>query len=97
MAALCKRSGLIIATGGGCVTREENLDILRQNGRIFWLQRDVDKLPVSGRPLSQKTAPQELYRMREPMYRRFADRIICNNNDINDTLAEIRARWEETI
>ena len=97
LAALCKRSGLVIATGGGCVTREENLDILRQNGRIFWLQRDVDKLPVSGRPLSQKTAPQELYRMREPMYRRFADRIICNNNDINDTLAEIRARWEETI
>ena len=41
IAELGKRSGAVIATGGGCVTREENYDLLHQNGIIFWLERDV--------------------------------------------------------
>ena len=45
IAALGKRSGAVIATGGGCVTREENYDLLHQNGIIFWLKRDIDQLP----------------------------------------------------
>ena len=76
---LGKRSGLIIATGGGCVTQPENYPLLRQNGRIYWLQRDINTLPTDGRPLSQKTPPEELYRQRMPMYQTFADSIIDNN------------------
>ena len=41
LAELGKRSGLVIATGGGCVTREENYPLLHQNSVIFWLERDV--------------------------------------------------------
>ncbi|MFQ6977609.1 MAG: shikimate kinase [Oscillibacter sp.] len=48
IAALGKRSGAVIATGGGCVTREENYDLLHQNGIIFWLKRDIDQLPREG-------------------------------------------------
>ncbi|MFR8331394.1 MAG: shikimate kinase [Oscillospiraceae bacterium] len=40
----------MIATGGGCVTREENLPALRQNGRIIWLQRPLDSPDHPGRP-----------------------------------------------
>ena len=38
---LGKRSGLVLSTGGGCVTRPENLPLLRQNGTIIWLKRPI--------------------------------------------------------
>jgi len=76
---LGSQSGLIIATGGGCVIRPENYPLLHQNGRIFWLQREIASLPINGRPLSQKTPPEELYRQRKPLYEAFADAVIDNN------------------
>lgn len=48
----CKANGLIIATGGGVVTRPENYTLLRQNGRMYWLQRPIDDLSMEGRVLS---------------------------------------------
>lgn len=76
-----KQSGLVIATGGGCVTVEENYPLLHQNGRIFCLERSLSSLPVDGRPLSRKTALEEMYRIRKPMYDRFADHHIdCNGS-----------------
>lgn len=46
---LGKRSGIILSTGGGCVTRSENYPLLHQNGTIFCLTRDLSRLPISGR------------------------------------------------
>lgn len=79
LAELGKRSGCVIATGGGCVTREENYDLLHQNGEIIWLRRSLTELPVEGRPVSQSRSLPELYREREPAYRRFAD--FCVENE----------------
>ena len=79
LAELGKRSGLIIATGGGCVTQERNYPLLHQNGTIFCLYRDLDQLPTDGRPLSQATKLTEMYRIRKPMYERFADHLVDNN------------------
>lgn len=89
LAALGKESGLIIATGGGCVTRPENYPLLHQNGRIFLLNRALDKLPTEGRPLSQQTALSELYEKRRPMYLRFADFEIDNDGELEKTLSQI--------
>ena len=86
---LGKQSGLVIATGGGCVTRERNYPLLHQNGQIFWLQRNPDLLPSEGRPLSQTTKMRDMYAIREPMYARFADRIIDNNGSVENTLTQI--------
>ncbi len=48
-----KGSGFIIATGGGAILRKENVDALRQNGVIFFLNRPLeDIVPTSDRPLS---------------------------------------------
>ena len=88
--ALGKRSGLVIATGGGCVTREENYPLLHQNSRILWLKRDPDKLPTAGRPLSQRTAPATLYKLRLPMYKAFADAAVDNDGDIEETLTAVK-------
>lgn len=81
LAELGKRSGLIIATGGGCVTREENYTLLHQNGTIFRLERAIDDLPTDGRPLSQSGKLTQMYHIRKPLYDRFADYTVDNNGD----------------
>lgn len=89
LAELGKGSNLVIATGGGCVTREENYPLLHQNSTIFWLQRDVVKLPTEGRPLSQSNDLQVMYAARAPLYARFADYRINNNDTLEKAVAEI--------
>lgn len=79
---LGKRSGLVIATGGGCVTREENYPLLHQNGTIVWVKRPLAELPTNGRPISQSCGVQELYARRAALYERFADFSI----DVCDTV-----------
>ena len=86
---LGKLSGAVISTGGGCVTQEENYDLLHQNGTILWLQRGTEKLDKTGRPLSLKNDLNEMYQKREPMYRRFADAAVDNNGSVEATLAQI--------
>ena len=93
LAELGKRSGCVIATGGGCVTRPENYELLHQNGTLVWLRRDLSALPVDGRPISRSRALSELYREREPLYRRFAD--ICVEND--DTEAVVAEKIKELL
>lgn len=45
--------GAVIATGGGAVLREENVNLLRENGKIYFLDRPLDALmPTEDRPLS---------------------------------------------
>ena len=94
LAELGKQSGLVIATGGGCVTRERNYPLLHQNGTILWLTRELDKLPTHGRPLSQTGKLQQMYAVREPMYRRFADAVISNDAAVEQTIAQICALQE---
>lgn len=79
---LGKRSGCVIATGGGCVTREENYPLLHQNGRIFWLKRPTELLPTFGRPVSQTTPLSTLYAARAPLYARFSDAEIDNSGTL---------------
>lgn len=86
---LGKQSSLIIATGGGCVTKERNYPLLHQNGTLFWLQRELDKLPTDGRPLSQSARLSEMYRIRKPMYKAFADHRVSNNGPAEETAAAI--------
>ena len=90
--ALCevsKESGLVIATGGGVVTRPENLDPMRQNSLIVWLLRDTALLPKDGRPLSQTNSLTEMFKVREPLYRAAADCIADNNGSLEDTVKQI--------
>ena len=87
--SLSKRSGLVIATGGGCVTQERNYPLLHQNGTIFWLKRDLEKLPTHGRPLSQRNKLSDLYRVRQPLYEAFADVVIDNDGDASHTIQQI--------
>ncbi len=89
LSELGKGSGAVIATGGGCVTREENYPLLHQNGFIVWLTRDLSKLPTAGRPLSQKNSAETLYAQRRDKYAAFADLVVDNDGSPEDTLKQI--------
>ena len=91
---LGKQAGLVIATGGGCVTRSENYPLLHQNGTLFWIQRDLAQLPSEGRPLSQITKMEDMFRIRKPLYEQFADHAIRNDTDMEAAVADILAKWE---
>jgi len=90
LAQLGKQSGFVIATGGGCVTKERNYPLLHQNGQIFWLQRDLSRLPTDGRPLSQSNKLEAMYQLREPLYKAFSDHVIDNNGPYEETVRAIR-------
>ena len=92
-----KQSGLVIATGGGCVTQERNYNLLHQNGQIFWLKRDLEVLPTDGRPLSQSNRLDDLYEARKGQYQAFADFVIDNNESTEETVAAILSHWEDII
>ena len=74
--------GVVIATGGGAVLREENLRALRQNGRIYFLDRPLEKLiPPEDRPLANSIeAIKEKYNERCGIYIEAADVIIKEND-----------------
>lgn len=75
LAQIAKEGGQVIATGGGVVTRPENLRLLRQNSLLIWLDRPLEQLQLAkGRPLSPNAqANANLYQQREPLYRAWAD------------------------
>ena len=89
LAELGKRSGAVIATGGGAVLREENYAALHQNGTIVWLTRDLARLPIDGRPVSQATSLDALFAARKARNERFADHIIDNNGAPDATVRAI--------
>ena len=92
---LGKQSGLVIATGGGCVTRPRNYPALHQNGSIVWLERDLSLLPTDGRPLSQSNRLEEMFAVRRPMYEAFADIRVENAGSPEQTVSEILSQLEE--
>lgn len=89
LSQLGKRSGIILSTGGGCVTKQENYPLLHQNGRIFWLKRSIAALPTDGRPISQSTDLNKLFEIRRPLYEAFADEIIENSGTLTDAAGKI--------
>lgn len=89
LSQLGKRSGNVIATGGGCVTREENYPHLHRNGTVIWLKRDLDKLPTEGRPLSKAGELDKMFAARKPLYEKFSDLTVENDLEPNSTADKI--------
>ena len=76
LAQVCAYTKLVIATGGGIVTKQENWSYLH-HGLIVWLDAPVELLLTrlaedATRPLLQDTDPQaklrSLFQQRQPLY-----------------------------
>ena len=79
---LSGRTGLVIACGGGLPTQAEAIAALKENGLVFWLDRDpgetYDSLNVSHRPLAQSGREDFIrrYQSRASIYRFWSDHIV---------------------
>jgi shikimate dehydrogenase len=64
--SLSEKSGIVISTGGGAPLREENVDNLKKNGRLYFIDRPLGQLmPTKSRPLASSA---------EAIERRFNER-----------------------
>ena len=95
IAQLAQRTGLVIATGGGAVLRAENVRRLRQNGRIYFLDRPVeDIVPTDDRPHSRdREALEKRYAERYPRYVTAADTRIPVNGSADTVAKAIREEF----
>ena len=89
--------GRVISTGGGVVTRAENLRWLHQNGTVIFIHRPLEKLEEGkGRPLSHsKKAVELLYRERLPLYEAAADITVKNDGAFMQTVYRLQAAYEK--
>ena len=86
--ALCKQSGLVIATGGGVVTQSRNRRIIKQNSIVIFLDRDISSLPVSGRPISERDGIAAIAAERLPLYRQWSEYTVAVRG-IDQTASDI--------
>ena len=90
------RNRLILATGGGAILREENVNALRRNGRLYFLDRPLeDLIPTDDRPLaSSADAIRRRYEERYERYGSCADCRIAVTGTPNDVAEQIQKDWE---
>lgn len=92
---IAAESGVVIATGGGAVLRLENIQALKMNGKIFFLDRPVDMLvPTEDRPLSStKEAIMKRYHERYDIYTSTANVVIPNNTSAEHAAMQIERKF----
>lgn len=81
----------IIATGGGVVLDDDNMKLLKANGYIINLQRDLDKIIIdNNRPLlKSKEDLDKLYKERYDIYQSYKDISIDNNTSLEEVIIKI--------
>ena len=80
--------GKVIATGGGAVLRPQNTDLLKRNGRIYFLDRPLESICATpDRPLSSNRQDLEKrFNERYDIYRNCAERHIISDGTETDTV-----------
>jgi shikimate kinase len=97
---------IIIDTGGGVVEREENIELLRENGCMFWLKASVATIVAriegavdrpaltAGKSFTEEVA--EVLERRTPLYRAAAMYEIDTDERTPDDIAtEIITFWKK--
>ena len=88
---LAPMNGKVISLGGGAILRDMNVDALRHNGEIFFIDRSPEYLiPTDDRPLAdEKEKIMKLYNARIDRYMATADYIVdgdCDPDDVADSV-----------
>lgn len=88
--------GKVIATGGGAIKRDENIDFLSLNGKVYFIDRPLDKISATpDRPLSKDRASLEkLYNERQSIYLAVCDKQITSEDTAQDTANKILEDFE---
>ena len=88
---LSPKTGMIIATGGGVILRQQNIDALKKNGVIIFLDRPLEQiLPADDRPLANtRDKVVALHKKRYPTYCSTCDYRVPNGISPEDVMARI--------
>lgn len=88
---ISKAQGKVIATGGGAVLRKENVERLKYNGALYFLDRNIEMIkPTDDRPLSNnKEALARLYNERYEIYVSSCDKQIKCVEDVQTNVKAI--------
>lgn len=90
--------GQVLVTGGGAVKREKNRRNLKMNGFVVHLTRNLDTLPMEGRPLSKdRAALQFMWKERKPLYEACADCTIANDGTLDDCVNHVEEAFHEAL
>ncbi len=101
-AKISLRQNLIIATGGGIILNKQNINYLKLNGIVVFLDMPLNMLincNPKNRPLLQdKSNIQQLYKLRYPLYKQYADIIIHKSTyNENTVLSQFEVKIDEYI
>ena len=88
---ISRNTNLIISTGGGVVLKEKNIEMLKRNGILFFIDRNIDNIkPTKSRPLTEdRDKLKKVYDIRLPLYEKYADFIIKTDEIIEHTVEKI--------
>lgn len=93
-----QREGTINSTGGGVILNSQNVQALRSNGIVFWLDVSADNIlqridedpnrPLLTEKASLREEIETVLAQREELYRRAADEVVDTNNKLPEQVAE---------
>jgi shikimate kinase len=96
---LAKLDNIVNASGGGVVTREQNIVKLKKNGVLVWLQAGVDTLvnrtgEDAGRPplaegRSRREDMEITFKERKTLYQQAADLTVNTENKTPEEVADL--------
>ena len=87
----------VIATGGGAILNKDNTEILKENGRIYFINRPLEMLVATDdRPLSSNKADlEERYNERYSLYLQCVDVVVDGSGTIEEVAKRIEAEFNE--
>lgn len=97
--SVCKElsnlSGTIISTGGGIILNSLNIDYLKKNGIIIFIDRPIDNIvndvDIASRPLLKEGVDKvyELYKQRYNLYLNACDIHLINDGSLDDIIEKL--------
>jgi shikimate dehydrogenase len=91
---ISKLNGCIISTGGGIIKNPQNIENLKKNGKIYFINPSIEEIKTrlfdkTDRPLiADKSKIENLYNERIETYKKTADHIVSKDN-LEDIAEEI--------
>lgn len=94
---LCERSGIVLATGGGAITSEENRILLRKSGFVIYLKTTIETQlartqKTQNRPLLENVDVadklSELMEERGTLYEQEADLVVMSGDRVVSKVVE---------
>ncbi|MBE5902119.1 MAG: shikimate kinase [Lachnospiraceae bacterium] len=92
---VCQMKGIILATGGGTPLTAKNKQLLKADGYVYYISRDIRQLDMEGRPLSSDDTIETLYRKRLPHYQACMDTFFINDSTVSAIAQKIWMDFEQ--